>query len=107
MTGFRCTHAYAHANAALKKTLPFALKGLDAIVYATFKHLGTQVNVLPVLEDGALGNDEYEARSSDEEGRDIIGGTLYPTGLDSEEHDESASVAQVRQPALTLISLSS
>jgi hypothetical protein len=38
--------------------LPFALKGVDVVIYTVFRSLGLKVNVQPVLEDIELDEEE-------------------------------------------------
>ncbi len=49
--GFYCRHAYAHANEKHNKRLPLALKGVDAMFYSVFHHLGLQVDIRAVMEN--------------------------------------------------------
>lgn len=51
MIGFTCTHAYPHTGSTSATSLPSTLKGLDMVVYQTFKKLlpapdATQVQAL-------------------------------------------------------------
>ncbi|KAL3469173.1 hypothetical protein BJX99DRAFT_241925 [Aspergillus californicus] len=48
--GMFCSHAYAHSSKIAKFQLPRALKGADLVLYAVFKSLGIDIEVLPVLE---------------------------------------------------------
>ena len=48
--GFHCNHEYAHTSDGLKGSLPYVLKGVDAVIFVTFWHLGFGVNVQPVLD---------------------------------------------------------
>ena len=50
--GHYCTHSYAHTHPEHISRLPFALKGVDAIMYTTFrKGLNLPVILRPVLND--------------------------------------------------------
>jgi hypothetical protein len=49
--GFHCTHAYAHTTSHNVVRLPFALKGVDVVIYTVFRSLGLQVRIRPVLEE--------------------------------------------------------
>jgi hypothetical protein len=53
--------------------LPFALKGVDVVIYTVFRSLGLKVKIRPVLED----IDRHLQDSSDEEEE----GCLVGTGL--------------------------
>lgn len=55
--GFYCQHAYAHTNDNHRNSLPYALKGVDAMFYSIFHHMGLEVQVRPVMKD--LPDDEY------------------------------------------------
>ena len=48
--GFHCAHAYAHTHDRVTGTLPWALKGIDAVFYAVFDKLGLVVNLRAVVE---------------------------------------------------------
>ncbi|KAL2815226.1 hypothetical protein BDW59DRAFT_16821 [Aspergillus cavernicola] len=48
--GIFCSHAYAHSSKIAEFQLPRALKGADLVLYAVFKSLGIDIEVLPVLE---------------------------------------------------------
>lgn len=48
--GFYCVHAYAHANDRVVKTLPYALKGVDAVVFSIFQGLNLSVSMRAVME---------------------------------------------------------
>lgn len=48
---FYCQHPYAHTNDNHRKSLPYALKGVDAVVYSIFYHMGLEVKVRPVMKD--------------------------------------------------------
>ena len=50
--GQYCTHKYAHTNRGSIQRLPYALKGVDAVVYAIFSRgFGFKVHLRPVLDD--------------------------------------------------------
>lgn len=69
--GFHCTHAYAHSYDRFARRLPFALKGVDVMVYTIFRSLGLDATVRPVLEHLRNG---YRNKKS---------GDLIATGLHS------------------------
>lgn len=48
------------------RRLPFALKGLDVIIYTVFRQLGLEVNFRPVLEDAASDDEWMEECDSDD-----------------------------------------
>lgn len=73
--GFNCAHAYAHTNDRYTVRLPFALKGVDVVVYTVFRALGLHVNIQPVLE--RIEDDGDSWRDSDQKGE----GELVGTGL--------------------------
>lgn len=62
--GFYCAHHYAHTMQAQIRRLPYALKGCDAIFYSVFRHLGSAVQVRPVLK-----YDDYDDYDDPEESR--------------------------------------
>ncbi|KAI9754237.1 MAG: hypothetical protein M1815_005735 [Lichina confinis] len=73
--GFFCAHAYPHSDHHLSGDLPYALKGVDVIVFAVFRALGLDVRVRPVME-----NVEGQEDSEDENlylQRDIVGAGLH------------------------------
>lgn len=47
---FYCQHVYAHTNEDHRKRLLYALKGVDAIFYSIFYHMGLKVKVQPVIK---------------------------------------------------------
>jgi len=53
--------------------LPFALKGVDVVIYTVFRSLGLKIKVRPVLE----------GIESDEEDGDLVGTGLHPMTLSS------------------------
>ncbi|KAM0802292.1 hypothetical protein BDR22DRAFT_844059 [Usnea florida] len=55
--GLFCHHAYAHNKSDHIKRLPYALKGVDAIFYSVFDHLGLRVKIRAVMDD--LDEDGY------------------------------------------------
>ena len=50
MLGFHCAHAYAHTNNKVTINLPLALKGVDAVIFASFRKLGIPVDLCAVME---------------------------------------------------------
>lgn len=99
--GFYCEHAYAHSNDRLRKQLPHALKGADAIFYTVCRHVGIDVKVKPVMAD--VDDEYYEEDDDDEKDRkkeqkedhqdfldsEIVGTDLHDLKLipDGESHD--------------------
>ena len=57
---FNCAHAYTHTSNRYAVRLPFALKGVDIVVYTIFRALGLHVNIYPVLERIEDDGDEGE-----------------------------------------------
>jgi len=55
---FYCTHRYAHTAGPTKYKMPYALKGVDAVLYTVFEKLGMTMKVRPILKQGSYG-DEY------------------------------------------------
>ena len=47
---FHCVHAYAHANDRVTETLPYTLKGADAIIFSISKAFGLSVSLHAVME---------------------------------------------------------
>ncbi|KAM3551049.1 hypothetical protein MY1884_002113 [Beauveria asiatica] len=64
MLGFWCSHAYAYNNAA-EVPLPETLKGVDAALWETFKALGIDVKIAPVVQI----DDSVQEELEDYEGR--------------------------------------
>lgn len=48
--GFYCAHQYAHATNDANNRLPWALKGVDVVIFMVFQSLGLEVRVRPVME---------------------------------------------------------
>lgn len=73
--GFYCTHDYAHATESAIKYLPWCLKGLDMIVYETFKSLGCEILLRPVYPtpDDEIDHEEAYEKFN---GKDVIGKAL-------------------------------
>lgn len=78
--GFYCRHAYAHANDDHSKRLPFALKGVDAIFYSVFHHLGLRVNMRAVMDLEDYDNEYGDQRNYDSDDS-RKGAELVATGL--------------------------
>ena len=49
--GFACNHIYAHNRSDEAVYLSSKLKGVDMVIYATYKTLGLQVSVRPVFDE--------------------------------------------------------
>ncbi|KAK1622581.1 hypothetical protein BDP81DRAFT_465883 [Colletotrichum phormii] len=73
--GLYSTHAYPHTEQ--EYALPFCLKGLDMVLYNTFKSLGLQVHLCAILEnpigyekrvldDGEFSDEDTDANSMEE-----------------------------------------
>lgn len=78
--GFHCAHAYAHTNDRSIRHLPFALKGVDVIVYTVFRSLGLDLKIKPVL-DALNGNDYYDGSDGSDGADGDENGELVGTGL--------------------------
>ena len=48
--GFHCVHAYAHANDRATATMPFALKGVDAMIFSMMYSFDLPVSLHAVME---------------------------------------------------------
>ena len=83
--GFYCTHAYAHSNQDHAKRIPFALKGVDMIVYAVFASLGLRGKVRPVLARFYHSPEGLKSDSEDEAGNEPSDGS--EEGDDGKEAD--------------------
>ncbi|KAH8595823.1 hypothetical protein B0O99DRAFT_671823 [Bisporella sp. PMI_857] len=59
--GFHCTHRYAHTSQSTNELMPYALKGVDAILYMVFRTLGVTVRVRPMLRNEAW-QEEIESK---------------------------------------------
>src|SRR4051812_42027504 len=46
--GFYCTYPYAHTSNEADIRLPWALKGIDAIIFTVFQRLGLKVMMHPI-----------------------------------------------------------
>ncbi|KAM0738037.1 hypothetical protein ACQRIT_007513 [Beauveria bassiana] len=57
--GFWCSHVYAYNNAT-EVPLPETLKGVDAALWETFKALGIDVKIAPVIQDDDMVGEEFE-----------------------------------------------
>lgn len=69
--GFYCTHMYAHNNKATEKLMPFALKGIDVVIFSVFLKLGLKVRVLPVLQDDSVEEYSDEEMTYDSDDSDV------------------------------------
>ena len=97
--GFYCQHAYAHANDSDIQRLPFCLKGVDAIFYSVFHHLGLTVGMRAVMEE--LEDDEdmdqYDNSDDEQTGAELVSTGLHGIQLDDHGGDDgSSSVAEVK-----------
>ncbi|KAM3459846.1 hypothetical protein NHJ6243_006478 [Beauveria neobassiana] len=59
MLGFWCSHVYAYNNAT-EVPLPETLKGVDAALWETFKALGIDVKIAPVIQDDDMVGEAFE-----------------------------------------------
>lgn len=100
--GFYCRHAYAHTNDYHNERLPMALKGLDAVFYATFYHLVHSVGMHAVMDD--LNDEQYSCSEVDSNDEDY-NAELVATGLhgiqisDEGGDDGSESVREIVKDA--------
>ena len=66
---FYCAHRYAHNAYATRFQMPYALKGVDAVLYAVFEKLGMKVRVRPILENRSIDMwGQTDSESEDEGG---------------------------------------
>ena len=78
--GFYCTHQYAHTSTGAPY-IPYALKGLDAVVFATFQY-GLRLNIRfrPVLdysEETIWYEDDEDDEPDDHLKGDIVGAEVH------------------------------
>ena len=67
--GFYCAHQYAHATNDANIRLPWALKGIDVVIFTVFQRLGLEVEVRPVSEKPIFSPaelDEMKGKRTDE-----------------------------------------
>jgi hypothetical protein len=87
--GFHCAHAYAHTTDHNIVRLPFALKGVDVVIYTVFRSLGLKIEIRPVLEE--IEDEYYQDQrhyESDEEGGDLVGTGLHGIQLSERGGDD-------------------
>jgi hypothetical protein len=70
--------------------LPFALKGVDVVIYTVFRSLGLEIEIRPVLDELPRDVDD-----SEDEGDDLVGTKLHDIQL-SENAEESIRDIRVR-----------
>ena len=70
-----------HMPISMIKRIPFALKGVDAIFYSMFHHLGLKVNMQAVIDQDDLRNDENAYRAYFETDDGEKDAELVTTGL--------------------------
>ena len=93
--GFWCSHAYAY-NHEKEAPLPETLKGIDAAVWESFKALGIDVRIAPVVKMDADVRGQYEDDSDDGKGpgngppSEYIIGDKFGVKLDRRLEVESA-----------------
>jgi hypothetical protein len=68
--------------------LPFALKGVDVVIYTVFRSLGLEVEIRPVLGDPPPR--DYDAE--DDEGDDLVGTKLHDIQLSEDGDDEKMGI---------------
>jgi hypothetical protein len=71
--------------------LPFALKGVDVVIYTVFRSLGLEAEIRPVLEDPP----RYDSDAEGDEGDDLVGTKLHDMQL-SEDGDDEKICIEVR-----------
>jgi hypothetical protein len=85
--------------------MPYALKGIDVVIFSVFQRLGLQISVLPVMEDGDDDDDydedlpemnsdgEFENNSDDDSwdgrGGQMVGTAFHPVEFGGEEYEMS------------------
>lgn len=74
--------------------LPFALKGVDVVIYTVFRSLGLEIEIRPILEDPPR-NEYYEGDDEGDEGDDLVGAKLHNIQL-SEDGDDDKWDIKVR-----------
>ena len=65
--------------------LPFALKGVDVVIYTVFRSLGLEIEIRPVLEN---------TEDKSDEGDDLVGTELHDIQLS--ENGEDSRLTEVR-----------
>ena len=75
--GFYCAHQYAHARKATNQLMPYALKGIDAVLFAVFASLGVKVHVRPVLDNDAWEQEDEYYSTKYKEHWDYVEGERY------------------------------
>ena len=79
--GFYCTHKYAHTSGCSTDHIHYALKGLDAVIFAIFHGgLGLKVSLRPVLDDLDV---DWEYYGIDRANGDIVGTRIHELKLSS------------------------
>jgi hypothetical protein len=58
------THQYAHTHSSAANLMPYALKGVDCIIFSVFKSLGLKAIARPVM---GKDSDEEEESGDDED----------------------------------------
>lgn len=100
--GFYCQHAYAHTSDYHNERLPMALKGLDAVFYAIFYHLGHSVGMHAVMDD--LDDEQssyFEVDSKDEDyNAELVATGLHGIQMSDEGGDDGgASIREIVKDA--------
>ncbi|KAH6719680.1 hypothetical protein BKA61DRAFT_707506 [Leptodontidium sp. MPI-SDFR-AT-0119] len=70
--GFYCAHQYAHTRKVTDQLMPYALKGIDAVLFAVFSSLGVKVHVRPVLDNDAWSREDVDITRSGTRFEDIV-----------------------------------
>lgn len=89
--GLCCHHAYAHNKPDYAERLPYALKGVDAIFYSVFNHLGLKVKIRAVIDNP--NNDRYRSYNSDDCRNDaeLVSTRLHGMKLTEDGGDEDGA----------------
>lgn len=77
--GYYCQHPYSHTSSTASARLPFALQGVDLVLYTAFRTLGLKVQVKPILDYTDFDDiliERYETNVYEEEDDD----GQYPIG---------------------------
>ena len=70
--------------------LPFALKGVDVVIYTVFRSLGLEVEIRPVLDES-----RYEYDEEGDQGDVLVGTELHDIQI-LEDADDDRLPTQVR-----------
>ncbi|KAL8636521.1 MAG: hypothetical protein Q9226_009245 [Calogaya cf. arnoldii] len=98
--GFHCVHAYAHTNDRVVETLPYALKGVDAVVFSIFKGLNLSVSMRAVIEkENMIDGDDYDWREESDDMKDakLVATALHGIQISDEGGEDVGTVEAVEQ----------